>query len=303
MNRFFAFGSCFTKWNWPTWADIIGSTFQEYHNWGRPYLGNTYISHSIVEAHLKHDFRPTDTVIVMWSNFGRTDQYKDNKWIGHLTAKENINDLRGSMLQDLSAIFLIKNLLESINCKWYFCSIVDFPNVVCDDHGPFGVPSTVPDDVSDIVNLYQPILGDLLPSVHSVVFDYNWHSRALPDPTNSQMNNNEWVRESYNSCKGIDWPNFDDYVVGKTANCSKDILKEIQIKDMQEKWTKSLNPRFDYHPTPIEWLEYVQCVFPQYTIDYHVEQKLKDLEQQLRMYGRVSPEHMNFFKRILPELL
>ena len=302
MNRLFTFGSCFTKWNWPTWADIIGTNFNEYYNWGRAYLGNQFIYHSIVEAHLKHRFTKDDTIIVMWSNFGRTDQYRDNKWTGYLTSIDNLNDVRGCMLQDLSSMYLVMQLLESIGCDWNFCSIVDFPNTVSNDHGPFGTPNVDFDEVADIVENYKELLDVFLPSVHNIVFDYNWHSKAFLDPTNTLSNNNEWVKLSYNRCKGEDWPTFEDYMNKNTKQIDHNILEEIQIHDTKLKWTASANPRFDYHPTPMEWLGYVQTVFPAYTITKATSRKLSHLEKCLRTHGSMDPDDVKFFKRILPDL-
>lgn len=35
MTRLFTFGCSFTKFFWPTWADILGQEFDYYENWGR----------------------------------------------------------------------------------------------------------------------------------------------------------------------------------------------------------------------------------------------------------------------------
>ena len=49
MKRLFAFGCSFTGYGWPTWADIIGQSFDYYENWGKSGIGNYLISSRVVE--------------------------------------------------------------------------------------------------------------------------------------------------------------------------------------------------------------------------------------------------------------
>jgi hypothetical protein len=72
MKRCFAFGCSYTRYDYATWADLIGINFEEYYNYGRAGCCNTYIMNKIVEADHTYDFNPdTDFVIVMLTGFGR----------------------------------------------------------------------------------------------------------------------------------------------------------------------------------------------------------------------------------------
>lgn len=77
MNRFFAYGCSFTKYYYPTWADIIIADSKEGYNCGRLGSGNQLIANRIWETHANKKFNSDDTVIIMWSNFFREDSYKD----------------------------------------------------------------------------------------------------------------------------------------------------------------------------------------------------------------------------------
>ena len=56
-GRLFVFGCSFTKYYWPTWADIIGQEFEYYENWGEIGSGNLRIAHRITECVYKNQIR------------------------------------------------------------------------------------------------------------------------------------------------------------------------------------------------------------------------------------------------------
>jgi hypothetical protein len=53
-KRLFTFGCSFTRYLWPTWADILAEDIPYYENWGCGGAGNLYISNAIMEAHNRH---------------------------------------------------------------------------------------------------------------------------------------------------------------------------------------------------------------------------------------------------------
>lgn len=81
MSRIFTFGCSFTQYAWPTWADIIAYDKEyEYYNYAMAGLGNAGIFHRIIEADLKHKFRDTDEIYILWSSWSREDRVIDNNW-------------------------------------------------------------------------------------------------------------------------------------------------------------------------------------------------------------------------------
>lgn len=75
MNRLFTFGCSFTQYNWPTWSDIIGQSFDYYENWGRTGGGNYLISSRIAECDHIHKLTKNDTILVMFTSVPRIDIY------------------------------------------------------------------------------------------------------------------------------------------------------------------------------------------------------------------------------------
>lgn len=77
MKRFFSFGCSFTKYYYPTWADILVYNHVEGYNFGKLGSGNQLIANRIWETNARKKFNKEDTIIIMWSNFFREDTYKD----------------------------------------------------------------------------------------------------------------------------------------------------------------------------------------------------------------------------------
>lgn len=82
-KRLYTFGCSFTRFGWPTWADImawdLGVPSQ---NWAISGLGNVGIFHRLVECDLKNNFTKDDLIIVLWSHWHREDRYNDG-WKSH----------------------------------------------------------------------------------------------------------------------------------------------------------------------------------------------------------------------------
>ena len=53
MSRLFVLGCSFTNYAWPTWADMLGTEFEVYENWGYPGLGNRAICERLIELHAR----------------------------------------------------------------------------------------------------------------------------------------------------------------------------------------------------------------------------------------------------------
>jgi hypothetical protein len=80
FDRVFCFGCSWTKFKWPTWADMCKyATSKPVYNWGLPGLGNVGIFYRMLEADLKHKFTENDLILVQWTSWHRDDIYK-TKW-------------------------------------------------------------------------------------------------------------------------------------------------------------------------------------------------------------------------------
>lgn len=80
-TRCFAFGCSLTKYCWGTWADLVGSNFDEFYNLGRGGSSNTFIMNRVIELDSKVGFNPlTDYVIVGLSGIFRFSYLKNRRW-------------------------------------------------------------------------------------------------------------------------------------------------------------------------------------------------------------------------------
>jgi hypothetical protein len=74
MKRLFTFGCSYVDWTWPTWADMLGRSY-DHQNWGIRGSGNRSIAQRISEAVLSQKIGPGDVVVVQWTYFHRFDHH------------------------------------------------------------------------------------------------------------------------------------------------------------------------------------------------------------------------------------
>ena len=138
MSRLFAFGCSYTRYHWPTWANIIGTEFTEFYNWGYRGLGNRAIAERIAEAFVTHRINKDDTVIVQWSHVPRHDYIRTDvvnncrsiwKTNGNIFNKHNTEifndtwiesfwDEKAYLLNTLNQIVLVQQMLIGVGCTW-----------------------------------------------------------------------------------------------------------------------------------------------------------------------------------------
>ena len=173
-KRFFAFGCSYTSYNWPTWADIIGYSYESnYYNCGKSGAGNIYIFNMLMQVDQMNKLTKDDLVIIQWSSITREDRYVHNNWItkgGLLNyyPEDYINkycDMRGFFIRDIAMIKAAKDLLEKIGCEFYFISMCGIgPSDSYDD-----TVSTLDNAADrDVTAMYKDVLDIIRPSFYSV---------------------------------------------------------------------------------------------------------------------------------------
>lgn len=280
MKRLFAFGCSFTKYSWPTWADILGREFDSYQNWGQVGAGNQFIANSLIECHLKNRITKDDTVAIMWTSLSREDRYVEDRWVtpGNIFHATHVYDrswiarfadVRGYYVRDLASMWLVDQFLEKLQCQRIYFSMVDITNTA------ELTDSDTSDQVSDLLDCYRPMLEKIRPSVHRVVFDLDWNSRPLPD-FSPQGTLRLW-RTWYKNIRAPEWPNCDNpedfvnlpYEIKNECVSQHgyyDIVAQMQqqqktiAKHHDDVLASKKSARVDMHPTPAEHLEYLQKV-------------------------------------------
>ena len=172
MKRLFTFGCSFTSYSWSTWADILGTTAEEFQNWGMSGTGNQFILASITECHQRNQFRPDDTVVVCWTNIMRDDRYTecwstlgniytqplyDPAWVRQWITE------RGCLIRDLAALSAVTHMLKYHGVNWRFLSMVPFDQV--DQYTAGKNPNR------DLLSLYTEYLSEINPSFWEVLHD------------------------------------------------------------------------------------------------------------------------------------
>ena len=141
--RLFTFGCSYTRWHWPTWADIIAHDIGcHYENWAEPGLGNVGIQHKMLECDLKNKFTEDDLVLVAWSGWTREDRYQNGNWQlrgniatgGTYSNKfiENYWDIENDVMKNATAI-IVANRCHNIN---YQSHIFDYNQNLNERNGP-----------------------------------------------------------------------------------------------------------------------------------------------------------------------
>lgn len=176
MKRFFAFGCSYTAYIWSTWADIVGSTFDEYQNWGMSGGGNFFIFASLMEAHQKHKFTSDDTIIVCWTNVTRDDRYVESNWqsFGNVFTQPLLDkkwvdkniQLRGCMIRDIACIAGASHFLRQIDAHWKYISMV--PLTWSDQYSTDPVTKL---KIIDVIECYEDIMRLIGPSFSEVLTD------------------------------------------------------------------------------------------------------------------------------------
>jgi len=276
MSRLFTFGCSFTSYSWPTWADIVGQEFDQFQNWGRTGAGNSFIFHSVVECNKRQNLNKHDTVIIMWTGICREDRYtKKRGWItpGSIYNQfeypqeyvEKFVDYTGCLLRDLSYVSAVRQMLDAIGCTYYFLSMTPF-DIYDDGRGwRFDIDSR-------ILDLYHDDFALVRESVYSAVFANDWYSRP------GFLNHRE-VKKQFGAWHREGWPTWEDFVEQKFDGVAVDILRDInEVYQL----TNKMKIRIDTHPTPLEHLEYVEKVLPEFDVSSQTKNWVAEVDGLVR---------------------
>lgn len=252
MKRLFTFGSSFSNYKWPTWADIVSQDYDYYENWAKRGSENRVIHASLVECIQRNNITADDTIIIMWSRSNAV-----------------FADLTEYLIDSISYIQSSHLILNAIGCKQHFFSMMPVDIKYSEKKWTYVTEKLPPAISSQVLKFYAPVLKQVMPSMWETVFNSNWHSRNHNVIGNSRSEGPsrmelEKFANQYNAMAGSSWPTFNDFIDEKDDNVDANTLKEIDEKFGFIRWRHRVKyGRFDLHPTPMEHLEYLDCVnFP-----------------------------------------
>jgi hypothetical protein len=178
LSRFFAYGCSFTKYYYPTWADIIINDHDEGYNCGRLGSGNQLIANRICETNAVKKFNSDDTIIIMWSNFFRDDVYKDKDgWQtkGNIFFyKDNVEDLSHYVYRDCNLITSTLYSLRTTGATVVSTSI----------NNPYNDDLMLQDkNICNILDRYEPWVRPQTKTLH----EHCWYPNIHKDKTRPQV--------------------------------------------------------------------------------------------------------------------
>lgn len=116
-KRYFAFGCSYVSYDWLTLADLIGSNFDEYYNFGKPGGSNEFSWDRLLEAHLEYKFNPNTDFITFGVTNPTRYHFIREEIIGNkctnLIHEHSGNTEPGTLLGDLSAPGVWSNKFEN----------------------------------------------------------------------------------------------------------------------------------------------------------------------------------------------
>jgi hypothetical protein len=77
LSALYTVGCSHTKYVWPTYADILGKSYDKHYNWGIPGIGNFAIMNRVIA--IVDCMHPLDELIIQWTYPNRFDYHREVK--------------------------------------------------------------------------------------------------------------------------------------------------------------------------------------------------------------------------------
>ena len=272
-GRLFTFGCSVTQYHWPTWADIAGTQFEYFENWGQAGAGNYFIFNSIIECDIKHNLTPNDTVAIMWSAPARHDYFASDKW-SHVHHVFNANNKiapcpDGYWSNTFSHIYATDSILKSRNIPYTMASWMDY---------------------SAIDSKFHSMYSSLISKIQYI----HLSGRSHRVPEMADIDN--LMLLLYNSVAGADWPSLDN-IKKNQYSTTPEIEIEIENfwKELKNDKRVAIATTLDTHPLPGEHLEIATRIFPELALGDNIKQWVQSLDAKLKNKEPVT------FNKHLPE--
>ena len=262
MTRFFSFGCSFTQNAWPTWSDCLGPNFDQYENWGFCGAGNHYIFNSVVECNQRNRFTKNDTIIVQWTSSLREDRYMD------LTNQFKFKDWPVTRRKNTTGWITPGN----ITSQNFFDDDFIYKYVLGSEKGFF---------IRDMA--YIQSIRSLLESTGCT-----WKFISMLPMTQLKQENNSHMCY-YNAQPVCDMDVHE--VVDLYSDTLASILPSFFEVLFQFNWN-SRRPYYsitDHHPLPIEAVEYLDIVLPEFPVCAEVREYCIQSTQALVDCGEPLP--------------
>lgn len=154
-------------YHWPSWADIVGQSFDYYENWGECGSGNSLILSRVFECNSINNFTKNDTILIMLSSLSRLDFFGKNGW--NLTGNilnshkedweqrwlDNNWSMQYSMYELCIRLQSVKYFLDCIGCEYKIMKAFDLQLDTLGDSWGCSNPNFVNMDNVDYLTNYH----------------------------------------------------------------------------------------------------------------------------------------------------
>lgn len=263
-GRLFTFGCSYTRYFYPTWADILGQQWEYSENWGKPGAGNHYIFNSIIECLNRNEFTKNDTIMILWTSISRTDYYQKGHWYSLINEFSDNKDVAincpdGFELTNYPLMYSIHEILTHKKIKYQ------------------SMRWTLYDDTSAIGQIYK----DTINQIEKYDFSLNKTYYKLSNSNNFMPK----LTELYKNLAGPDWPSLDQILDNNYKVTDRYILQELEnfkkmIYQEDKKFFISLKET-DQHPLPLEHLEVAKKMCPDLKISLKTLDLVKNTQEKI----------------------
>lgn len=189
-NRIFSFGCSFTRYYYPTWANIIASQFPKtdhFINFGVSGSGNSLLFTRLAQVHSKFKIQKDDLVLIMYPSYTREDRFL-SEGIWHTPGNIfNTRDISSEalnfyksygcylhyMIRDMSYIFMIESFLEKLECDKFTllsASLTDVENTVANQSASVLIEEKNKQNYENLLNTYNPLLSKFPSAYHEFLY-------------------------------------------------------------------------------------------------------------------------------------
>lgn len=254
MARLITYGCSFTNYNWSTWADILAENSKLHLiNRGQGGCGNNFIFARLQQDMATGMFQKDDVIRIMWCYYNRVSRF------------DTADTLLDSPPETTVQSDKIKNFKKTIDMIKHTQDLLQ------------GY------DYEFMTWLHLKDCGGLETKRPQKIQDYNidsiWHKPIHPPLIDLVFNGN--------------FSNRTDFAV-KFSDLPKSIVKNIQklseksnstvlslIREQSKPGDNRYQMFFDYHPTPLMHLEYLQKIYPDMAWSKDLTHKINQENQRI----------------------
>lgn len=270
VKRLFTFGCSLTRYHYPTWADILGKTWEYHENWGEPGAGNTFIFNSIIECDVRNDLGPDDTVLILWSAHGRHDYYQFDRWLhcdnawsdsrGHNTFNCPAGyEINSYALMHAAHQYLSGKNISYRSLRWQLWDID-----------------------TEVAEIYKNVLSRV------EYFRFSENDKLYDPWEDGDSILRSEIERLYQRLAGPDWPSLESILDKTAVPKNEDLQREIddfhdylEIERRVHRDRLKKMKKLDRHPLPTQYLDAVKKLFPQIDISADISSWVIEIEKKI----------------------